>query len=575
MSENETRGQKTAAEVGALLRARNALLWVVTPEEKRAERAIIDASAQAGYETRLWDCVAGVTNPEGKETPPGAQAADVMAVLTEIRRLDQAARTPAGKGLRAVWILRDLTPWLRDPQVCRAVRSLARQLTSAPRDGAQSIVVLTPSSEVPPELSDAAIVVKWELPDRAEIGAIFDRAVAGMARGKTDAERQTDRARLVKEFAAVREAAIEAAVGLSAEAAAATYAKSLVTQDGKIVPALVAAEKKRVINREKGIEWFDPDPRALAAIGGLEPLKAWLTRRQSALGERARAFGLPHPKGLLLVGVSGCGKSLLAKATSAAWGVPLLRFDLGATRSKWVGDSEANIRAALAVVGAVGNCVLWCDEIEKALSGATRGAADGGVSADALGVLLQWMQERKDGAFLIATSNDVSQLPPELLRKGRFDELFFVDLPTQREREEILRVTLKQFARDPATIDVVEVARACDGFTGAEIAAIVPDGLFTAFADGERALSTADLLEAAKTVVPLSKTAAEKIDALREWAKGRTRPASLREEAPAGGTVDRNLDLDERPVVEDAQPRVVGVAIITESPAPPKKGGSN
>jgi SpoVK/Ycf46/Vps4 family AAA+-type ATPase len=277
----------------------------------------------------------------------------------------------------------------------------------------------------------------------------------------------------------------------------------------------------------------------LDAVGGLDVLKSWLKVRQSALSQRARDFGLPSPKGCFLVGVPGCGKSLTAKAVASAWGVPLLRLDMGALRSKWIGESEGNIRRALAVAETVSPCVLWLDEIEKALAGSSGPAGDGGVAADALGTILSWMQERAGSVFVVATANDVRALPPELLRKGRFDELFFVDLPTREERAAILRASLAQYGRE-GLAGVGLIVEATVGFTGAEIAAIVPDALFTAFNDGERELRTSDVLDAAATVAPLSKTASTKIEELREWAKGKARPASTPEVENTSG---RRLDL--------------------------------
>jgi SpoVK/Ycf46/Vps4 family AAA+-type ATPase len=269
-----------------------------------------------------------------------------------------------------------------------------------------------------------------------------------------------------------------------------------------------------------------PLPGGLDAVGGLDNLKAWLESRRLAYSPRARAYGLPPPKGALLVGIPGCGKSLTAKAIATAWGVPLLRVDLGALKSKFVGESEGNLRKAFRVIEAIGRCVVWLDEIEKALQGATSGSADGGVSADALGAILSWMQERSGEAFVIATANDVEGLPPELLRKGRFDDVWYVDLPTEYERELVLTATLRSYGRSTGSIDVRAAARAREGFTGAELAALVPDAMFVAFADSEREITTADLLKAATTVAPLSKTASEKIDRLRQWAKGRARPAN-------------------------------------------------
>ncbi|HSN68796.1 MAG TPA: AAA family ATPase, partial [Thermoanaerobaculia bacterium] len=272
-------------------------------------------------------------------------------------------------------------------------------------------------------------------------------------------------------------------------------------------------------------------PGGLDAVGGLDVLKSWLTSRRAAFTARARAYGLPAPKGAMLVGVPGCGKSLTAKAIATAWGMPLLRLDLGALKSKWVGESEGNIRKALKVAETVSPCVVWLDEIEKALGGASQGAADGGVSSDALGVILSWMQDRAGSVFVIATANDVSALPPELLRKGRFDEMFFVDLPNASERKAILSAALKANGRDGKVEITAGCIAAMSDFTGAEIAAIVPDALFAAFADGEREITTADLIDAANTVVPLAKTASEKITKVREWAKGRARPASTPERA--------------------------------------------
>ena len=243
----------------------------------------------------------------------------------------------------------------------------------------------------------------------------------------------------------------------------------------------------------------------------------------------------------MLAGVPGCGKSLVSKAIATSWGVPLLRVDLGALKSKFVGESEGNLRKAFRVIEAIGRCVVWFDEIEKALSGATQGAADGGVSSDALGSILSWMQERQGDAFVIATANDVSGLPPELLRKGRFDEVWFVDLPNEAERAAVLAAALRSFGRAPAE-SLTPVAQACEGFTGSEVAALVPDALYAAFADGQRPISNEDLLRAAGTVVPLSKTASEKITALRDWAKGRARLATAPIAAAASDTT-RQLDL--------------------------------
>ena len=512
----KSKSQEVAADVAALLRARNPLLWVVTREEARVEGYLFGAAAAAGYAPQTWDVAQGVASVDGKTVDN--ELADPGAVLKKISEC-----AAGGKDGRRAWVMRDLPPWLAGQAgvaTLRQLRNLVRTLPGTPRDRAQAVVVISPSGEVPPELSSHATVIEWPLPDREEVAGILDAAIEALPE-----ELRTGAAPNGQ-----RDAAVDAAVGLSGEEAAACYAKSLV-QLRRIDPVAVAREKKRVIAREKVLEWHDPLPGGLEAVGGLDVLKGWLVARRTAYGPEARAYGLPAPRGVLLTGIPGTGKSMSAKAVATAWGVPLLRLDLGAIKSKFVGESEGNLRRAFRVIEAIGRCVVWVDEVEKALAGAIQGGADGGVSSDALGAVLSWMQERQGEAFVIATANDVSALPPELLRKGRFDEIFFVDLPTARERRAILSAAIRTHGRDPAKIATMgipidKVVEASDGFTGSEIAAIVPDVLFAAFADGGREPTVPDLLLACKNVVPLAKTAAEKITKLREWAKGRARPAS-------------------------------------------------
>lgn len=515
-----TKSQEIAADIAALLRARNPLLWIVTREEARVERYLFEAAASVDYVPRTWDVGQGIAGMDGKvQQFAGSPAVDPGEAIGVIKSRAEATGTKE----RGVWIMRDLPAWLSGPggtTTLRQLRNLARLLPGTPRECAQAVIVLSPSGDVPPELAGHATVIEWPLPDRAEIASILDTVLESLPEE-------------IKKTAAPngkRDAAIDAAVGLSGEEAQACYARSLV-QLRRIDPATVAGEKKRVIARERVLEWYDPIPGGLDAVGGLDNLKAWLTARRTAYSPEARAYGLPAPKGALLVGVSGCGKSLTAKAIATAWGIPLLRIDLGALKSKFVGESEGNLRKAFRVIETIGRCVVWFDEIEKSLQGATSGSADGGVSSDALGSVLTWMQERSGEAFVIATANSVTELPPEFLRKGRFDEVWWIDLPTSWERVSILSAALNAHGRGECReINLSAVNAVCDGFTGAEIAAIVPDAMFTAFADGGREIITSDLIEAAGTVVPLSKTAAEKIDAMRKWAKGRARPATKAED---------------------------------------------
>lgn len=511
-------GARCAADLAALLRARNPLIWLVTREEARAERIIIEAAAAAGYAPIAWDCASGVNTLDGRVVDPAAT--DPAQALSMVRDVET----------RRVWVMRDLTAWLRDPTVTRALRNLCRTLPGAQRDKARAVVVVSPSAEVPPELQGHAIVLDVPLPDRTEVAALLDAAIEALP----------DDVRATAAPNGTRDAAIDAALGLTAEEAQSTFARSIITMR-RIDPATVASEKRRVIARERVLEWFDPLAAGLDGIGGLGALKQWLTQRRAAFTPCAREYGLRAPKGVLLVGVPGCGKSLSAKAVAAAWQMPLLRLDMGALKSKWVGESEGNIRKALKVAETVAPAILWLDEIEKALGGATQGAADGGVSSDALGAILQWMQDRAGSVFVVATANDVSALPPELMRKGRFDEVFFVDLPTGAERADIVGAVLRDHGQRSDALDAAAIADATPDFTGAELAALLPDAMFAAFADGKRAVTTDDVLRTARATVPLARTAADKVKALREWSRGRARPATDPEATNEGTAATRRV----------------------------------
>jgi ATP-dependent 26S proteasome regulatory subunit len=525
-----TKSQTQAADISALLRARNPLLWVITREEARAERYLIEAAASAGYATKTWDVAQGIADISG--VVEQADRADPDAILGEIT----ARATGKAPGGRTLWILRDLAPWLSGPggvSTQRRLRNLARLLPGVGLDRAQAIVVLSAGGDVPPELAGHTTVIDWPLPDRAEIADILDAAIASLP---ADLAKQAINGN--------RDAAIDAATGLTGEEAAACYARSLV-QLRKIDVKTIANEKKRVIARERVLEWHDPLPGGLEQVGGLDNLKTWLKGRAKAYSPAAREFGLPAPKGALLVGVPGCGKTLFAKACATARNVPLLRWDIGALKSKFVGESETNLRKAFKTIEAIGPCVVLIDEIEKALQGATSGSADGGVSADALGAILSWMQDRTGDAFVIATANDVASLPPELLRKGRFDEVWFIDLPNPTERVAVLEAALRARGRDPKTLglDWSALTAITEGFTGSEIDSLVPDALFVAFDQGAREITTEDLLAAASTVAPLSRMADGKITKLREWAQGRARPASASQKASERPVAARVLDV--------------------------------
>lgn len=541
-------------DITGLLKARNPLIWVMTREEFRAEATIFEAAGAAAYKAVFWDCAQGVTDRDGRPLEATAQSPD--AAISWL--LAQASRI--------VLVMRDVHN-LFAPVTLRMLRNAAKSLKGSPREKNRTIVLLTPQTEVPPDLAGHATVLDFPIPTREEMARIFDDSMGALP--DEIAAKQVSPS-------GVREAVIEAAIGLTAEEAENCFSRAIVSAmrwedvldaDGKPVkikskgddgeeiekiqrirrfvpldPKAVAREKKRVIEREKVLSWVDPDPRGLGALGGLQLFKSWLLTRGQALTSEAREYGLPAPRGVVLVGVPGCGKSLAAKCVPTAWGIPLLRLDLGALKSKYVGESEANIRRALSVAETAAPCVLWIDEGEKGMGGANGPQGDGGVSLDALGTILSWMQEKTAPVFVVMTANDVSALPPELLRAGRFDAVFFVDLPTAVERAAILDCSLAERGRDRAGLDVDHIVEHTAGFSGAEVAALVPNALFRSFDDGRRALETRDIIDEIAATVPLSKTAADKIAAIREWATGRARPASAPEETH-GRQVRRGLDL--------------------------------
>lgn len=535
-----SKGLEAAKDVAALLKARNPVIWIKSTEEARVEGLLVEAAIVAKFAPHTWDCAAGPCemdgqvskDPDGKDYSVAEQSFDQM--LNAIRVRATTGKTPD------LWIMRDAPVWLQPPigiTAMRQLRNLARLLPSIPPSSAQAVVILTPSGTIPDELTNHVTVIDWPLPDREEIADALKAVInAGL--------KEENRAAATPN--GVFDAAVDAAVGLTQEEAKSCYCKSLVQHKGKIVPATVNAEKKRVITRAGVLEWIDPIPGGLNAVGGLGNLKVWLLSRAKAFSPAARAYGLPSSKGCLLGGVPGCGKSLTAKAIAAAWGIPLLRMDMGALKSKFVGDSEGNLRKALRVVDAVGRSVLWIDEIEKALAGAVDGAADGGVSMDALGAILTWMEEKTSDTFVIATANDVSKLPSELLR--RFDKIWFIDLPNEEERASVLSAALRFHKRDKLNIDAAAIATVTNRFTGSEVTRLVTDALFVGFADGERDITTEDLLALADRVDPVFKNQSERLTKIQQWGTQNATQATLsvvktKTAAQKGG--DRLLDLDD------------------------------
>jgi hypothetical protein len=413
-------------------------------------------------------------------------------------------------------VLKDAHQWPfeRDAMLARWFRDL---LENAPLRGC-TVVMISPDFKMWSAVEKLITMVEYDLPSAEALTIIAENIAEGVSSKKTKLK--------------VDATAIKALSGLSKTEAENALSLSVI-EAKSFDPAIIYREKVAAVKRSGLLEIVDPDPRGLDAIGGLDNLKEWILSRKRAYSPEAEKYGLPAPKGCLLVGVPGTGKSLSAKAIGTALGVPALKLDIGALFNSLVGESESRTREALKLAEAMAPCVLWVDEVDKGLAGAGgSGNGDSGTTRRVFGTILSWMQERKKPVFVVMTANQVAQLPPEFLRRGRFDEMFAIDLPTSTEREQVAAVVLRKLNRDPSKFNLKLIAGATGNYTGAEIEATAVDALFAAFEAG-REVTTEDVVRAAGNVIPIAKTMAEQIDSIRKWGEGRARRASKGEEKVA------------------------------------------
>ena len=488
-----------ADELDVGLRARCTLIVLVTVEEERALRAVTVVCERLRRPCVAWDLADGFSALHGgKQSLPAAR--DPVSMIEQIEKVDGDV----------TFVLKDFHDCWTNPQVKRKLRSAAQRLKLTRK----SIIVISPSRKLPDELTDEAVVVELPLPDSAQL----DEVLAGFT--------QTPGVK-VNLTRAGREKLGQAALGMTASQARRTYAKAIVsdgTLDDRHIDVVVR-EKKEIIRASEALEFFavseTPDD-----VGGLDVLKQWLRLRERAFTQEARDYGLPAPKGIALIGIPGTGKSLTAKMIGGLWRLPLLRLDVGALFGSLVGEAEERTRRALQLAETVAPCVVWIDEMEKALA---HGGVDSGTSTRVFGTILTWMQEKTAPCFVVGTANDITSLPPEVLRKGRFDEIFFLDLPTADERAEIFAVHLRKRRRLPGDFDVAELAGRAEGYVGAELEQAIVDAMYVGFNEG-REFTTEDIVAALDRQVPLSVSQRETIDALRSWLReGRAQSASFAE----------------------------------------------
>jgi SpoVK/Ycf46/Vps4 family AAA+-type ATPase len=513
-----------------LIRAKYPLLYLLSWEERRVEEML--RRVAAGRKKRLfsWTVTEGLVAIDTVRPTP----VDPSATMP-LKALEYAAqsREPAifcFKDLHLFMQVDGTSPQIPGMDAIILIRKL-RDMVEPLKQSQKTLCLLSPVLRYPVELEKDITVLDCSVPTREELGEALDRVMRSarhMQRpGREERKSGDGNGRRVQTELdePLRERAIKAAAGLTASEAENVFAKSLVMKR-RLDLDVIIAEKKQLIRKSRVLEYYDA-VEDMAYVGGMAALKSWLRKRSLAFSERARRFGLPEPRGLLLLGVQGGGKSLLAKSVASLWKLPLLRLDMGKVFSEMVGASEHNIRVALRLAESVSPCVLWLDELEKGMSGlGSSNRSDAGTAARVFGSFLVWMQEKTAPVFVIATSNDISSLPPELLRKGRFDEIFFIDLPDLEERQEILAIHLARRHRDPARFDLSSLAQEMEGFSGAEIEQVVISALYDAF-EADRELEDQDLHRNIGQTVPLSKTMHEPISALRNWARTHARLASV------------------------------------------------
>jgi len=488
-------------ELALLVNSAYPIIYVETWEEGRTEGILLEVAQDVGVLFYEWSVTKGIARAGGAPMYNTHEPSQVLATISTI----------TGDGL---FLLKDFHKYLGQDVIVRKLRDLVQDF----RRSRRSIIITSPVVNIPIELEKDVARFSLRLPGEAELRQLASattRELAAKYNFKTNlpAEQMTALVRSLR--------------GLTLKEARRILTQSILEKSSLDLGTIdLVQEAKTKLVKDQGVIEFLKTDAGLDTVGGLARLKSWLEKRRAAFSPEAEQFGLEPPKGILIFGIQGCGKSLCAKAVAREWNLSLLKFDTSRLLDKFVGESEKNLRKSLHVAEAVAPDILWIDEIEKMFpSAALHSEADGGLTLRIFGAFLTWMQEKKSPVFIVATSNDISTLPAEFLRKGRFDELFFIDLPGPDERQRIFAIHLKKHRQDPSLLDLPSLAQASDGFSGAEIEQAVKSALYAAF-DQKASLSTDLLLRELRSTYPLSVTMKEKVEALREWAQQRAVPAN-------------------------------------------------
>lgn len=482
------------------IRARYPIIGVISHEESRVLAAVDAIANRRTRSMATWAITTGLQNCQGVDQDA---TRDPIPVLEAIANYSSESDP-------VIFVLKDLHAYLTDPLVIRYLRDIAARFEV----GRHTLILLAPAIKVPTELDKTLVVMDWPLPDTDELAAILNKC-------ETDLP-----ARIPVTLNGSRESVVQAMRGLTAFEAGSVLLNAIAATGelgDEVIPYIIT-EKRQIIRKSGALEIYESN-LTMSDVGGLSHLKAYASRMRAAFSAEAAAEGVDTPKGILLVGVPGTGKSLAAKAIAGGH-MPLLRLDFGSIMGGLVGESESNIREAIKVAEAISPCVLWVDEIEKALGGVeSSNRTDGGTMTRVFGTLLTWMQEKTSPVYIVATANDVRSLRSEFLRAGRFDDMFWVDLPCKADRVEVLSVHLAKRKKSPADFDLDAVADATWGYTGAEIEQIVKVAISTAFYQ-RTALTTAHLVNAVAEIVPIAQTMQEAVADLRQWGSQKAKAAN-------------------------------------------------
>lgn len=514
----------TLVRLKVLLDSSTPIVVMETVEEVRAIRLVRSAASALNLATFEWSIADGLCRSGGnplEQFDSGHIAAMEVAAENGAKGMynttnpAQALSNLAAMSVEAVFILKDFHRHMDDPVVVRRLRDVAQKFS----ENRRTIVITAPALTVPPELGSLVEFLELPLPDKKRLRQIIDEVVVRLGKSRT-LKRTLD--------AAGYDAAVENLRGLTEEEADRATSQAIVTRYGLTAEFVsdVLVAKQDTLRRTKMLDFVEASD-TLADVGGLENLKQWLALRRGSWDDSAQRFGLDSPKGMIILGVQGCGKSLCARGVAGEWKLPLVKFDTAAVFDKYIGETEKRIQKVFKVAEGLSPCVLWIDELEKifAGSGPESASVDAGVSSRILAAFLSWMQDKKAPVFVAATCNNVMALPPELIRKGRFDELFFVDLPNHSERVQIFSIQLVKRKQRSEGFNLARLAAESDGHSGAEINAAIQSALFESYST-RKPLSTDMIVAAVKASVPLSVSRAEEIESLRDWAKSRAVPAS-------------------------------------------------